>query len=1302
MYKLYKYTMSYSATEWLQEQKRRVEVAAKKVVDRERIESKRRERAQLDYANRAKIKAEQELARYKVKSEKAYLDKLAAKRAERISYYKLQDERLKQQKLLRKDSELSRKKLELVRKEQELNRREKVIKLREEEIKRREGKEKEFKVKKIPKALPKIPVKVSGFTKASLEEKKQKILGDEFENRIFKATFGMKGKVMQSELLPNDPVIVALDKLKYIMTEVLTPEQQAHPEFDYPVVDKQMEIIKDILIESTKTRHVYVSYYDTHRATSTYFKLNDHTTVHAIETIINGYLRRENKELKGSDPFVGFIMNPITNVKYWEYVNKPVIGGELFPYFNKTDIDLRRYQIISNESEMSLCDSHCLVYALKMLDVDVTLLENKSVGIIYGKYPRKNMKLISNVIKRDIKLMSLKRDGKQFATIFKADVSEYPQIELALYDNHYFVYDNSTKYTKIASNGKQTKSLSSLGMIRDLNIRGMFTPSDKFHNNAHYNSTTTKIYNINTEHQKEFDINVYPDSNICDCDECNYHFDNYESRAKERYICVCKKCKLGGFSDLSFFEKPIILYADSEACFTTLQKNEGAPKLGGEGENEYKVHTLMYLEAHSEGGHVFKDYSKFQDLLRGIKNKYGINGSAGFIMYFHNLKYDWRLIRQDNYLHIVDIKHRDNQIYEVTVRYNGMMIKLRDSYKYLSVPLSSFKNMFGLESGKKELIIYSLYTNENKDKSNVSVRPWGGKQNYESCMEVTNKGFAQCEPKKDVNYFMFDNRILISSEDAKLISQQCDFPLFSPEFNTYQHSNHMKYYLSHDCATLRAGMIKFGSDIKNKFELDIHKSLTLSSLSHKICIKRGVYDGTFLVCGTLQDYINTALVGGRCCTKNNTKHIIKDRDVNDLDANSLYPSAMARLDRYPKGPAKKFDIENAHIVSTTATYYIVTVRALCDTKEQQIPFPANIVECVDANGKIIKKKLNTNLVKGDIFTIDKYTLEDWVKFSGFQCEFIEGIYWDEGLVEGSIGRLVTDIYTLRAKARAEGNDALQNVYKLILNTMYGKTILKRSTEKTKCMNLYKYNKDNKVVSMPCDDFFWNNMGIVRGYEIYGNTVEFTCDTYDYSHYNLAHIGCQVLSMSKRIMNEVMDIADRNNIDIFYQDTDSMHIPNDKCQIKLLANEFKNTYNKELIGSNLGQFSSDFKLGDCKDVVATKTIILGKKSYLDVLRGVDKKTGKIQTGYHIRMKGVNEVALSMFDPEDLYERLYKGELINFDLAAKGKLCIAELYTSHGNDNDFSDKDTRTTVMYSKSKFIRSVSFPDVQLRRINKK
>jgi hypothetical protein len=145
-------------------------------------------------------------------------------------------------------------------------------------------------------------------------------------------------------------------------------------------------------------------------------------------------------------------------------------------------------------------------------------------------------------------------------------------------------------------------------------------------------------------------------------------------------------------------------------------------------------------------------------------------------------------------------------------------------------------------------------------------------------------------------------------------------------------------------------------------------------------------------------------------------------------------------------------------------------------------------------------------------------------------------------------------------------------------------------------------------------------------------------------------------MSKRIMNEVMGLAEDNNLEMFYQDTDSIHITAE--HIEILAKLFYGVFGKELIGEDLGQFHSDFDLKDCENVFANRSIFLGKKCYIDELYGTDEKTGEQKIDYHIRMKGIpnstikhtaKKMNIGVFE---LYEKLYAGESIKFDLTEGG--------------------------------------------------
>ena len=117
--------------------------------------------------------------------------------------------------------------------------------------------------------------------------------------------------------------------------------------------------------------------------------------------------------------------------------------------------------------------------------------------------------------------------------------------------------------------------------------------------------------------------------------------------------------------------------------------------------------------------------------------------------------------------------------------------------------------------------------------------------------------------------------------------------------------------------------------------------------------------------------------------------------------------------------------------------------------------------------------------------------------------------------------------------------------------------------------------------------------------------------YDFATNTL--LGVQVLSMSKRIMNEVMCTAEDLGIRIFYQDTDSMHI--ELNRLNELAAEYKSRFGRELIGKNLGQFHNDFD--EVEDGYAYNSMFCGKKVYIDMLKNDDG-----EYGVHYRMKGVS--------------------------------------------------------------------------------
>ena len=163
------------------------------------------------------------------------------------------------------------------------------------------------------------------------------------------------------------------------------------------------------------------------------------------------------------------------------------------------------------------------------------------------------------------------------------------------------------------------------------------------------------------------------------------------------------------------------------------------------------------------------------------------------------------------------------------------------------------------------------------------------------------------------------------------------------------------------------------------------------------------------------------------------------------------------------------------------------------------------------------------------------------------------------------------------------------------------------------------------------------------------------------HYNFSLLGIQVLSMSKRIMNEVMCLAFDEGCHIYYQDTDSVHI--EANDLPHLEEAFEQKYHRPLRGNALGQFHSDFpkfkelkdgKLKDRDEVPwSIESYFVMKKLYVDKLQD---STGEIQ--YMRRGKGLTQESINIKAEEmggfmNLYKALYEtnkdSEGIVFDLA-----------------------------------------------------
>ena len=345
---------------------------------------------------------------------------------------------------------------------------------------------------------------------------------------------------------------------------------------------------------------------------------------------------------------------------------------------------------------------------------------------------------------------------------------------------------------------------------------------------------------------------------------------------------------------------------------------------------------------------------------------------------------------------------------------------------------------------------------------------------------------------------------------------------------------------------------------------------------------------------------------GRTMTADNVKQYIVDR-IQDFDAVSLYPSAMYIMDGVPKGKPKIILSTCTHeqLMSYDTFFIEININKILCKSQRPYRF-GQIFKHNDKGSKIFCNETVNH------YYVDKITLMDLMEFYDIEYELIRGYYFDEGF-NNRINEFIKTLFDLRLKYKSE-NNPLEKTIKLLLNSIYGKSILKLMTDEIKVVD------QKKLIS-----YIYGNYNFIKEVSFNDSSKAFVKKIKPINnHFNLPQFGASVLSWSKHIMNQVMSLLHDN---IYYQDTESLHIK--ECDVPILAAIYKEKYGKELIGKHMTQFHCDFD-------------------------------------YHIRMKGVpkqcvlNKCKRMGITVEELYERMYHGESITFDLT-DGSNCFKKAKT-----------------------------------------
>jgi hypothetical protein len=429
-----------------------------------------------------------------------------------------------------------------------------------------------------------------------------------------------------------------------------------------------------------------------------------------------------------------------------------------------------------------------------------------------------------------------------------------------------------------------------------------------------------------------------------------------------------------------------------------------------------------------------KFYLNFMDYIIKYSKTDGVQDEE-VIIYFHNLKYDYHVLLPYMTLSSAPCE-KDGNVYSVDILYKKRKFQLRDSYKLANFALSKFQQTFALEEiyNKKEAIAYDYHKITNMQNKLITTKE------YESFLK-----------KDEIKIF----RKNIEKADFDWTIQPKGY------FNPIEY---YKHYLRYDVIILAKGLQKFKETIDKitDSKLNMYNYLTISSLTYALMSMEGSFDGVYELTGNLREFCGKAVTGGRVQVNEKYKKTTIEGKFADYDGVSLYPSSIKRLCEekgLPLGKCQRIETKDKETLDKN-NYYIVKIRINKINKRQQLP----MVSYKDEEGLL---QYVNNVTKPIETYVDMITLTDWIEFQKIEYEILDGVYWNSGYNK-KMGEVIQHLFDERLKQKKAGNEAMQQILKLMMNSSYGKTITKKTKTKNVVTNI-KYK----------DNYIYNNFNTIK-------------------------------------------------------------------------------------------------------------------------------------------------------------------------------------------------------------------------------
>jgi hypothetical protein len=460
-----------------------------------------------------------------------------------------------------------------------------------------------------------------------------------------------------------------------------------------------------------------------------------------------------------------------------------------------------------------------------------------------------------------------------------------------------------------------------------------------------------------------------------------------------------------------------------------------------------------------------------------------------------------------------------------------------------------------------------------------------------------------------------------------------------------------EYYLRLDVHCLKELSVKFITEMWNQFNIYVPFYITLSQLAFDMW--RSTLNPRIRLPlptdSVLYDMINKATYGGRC-------HFVKrsyvSPDLNkpyaeiqdylvDWDVVSLYPSSMMSAE-FPFGEMKRWNTKDD--VADLNFLYRNKERlpiGIYEVRVRYVPSHMVIPPLPRKNAK--GHTVWDNQLSDEIQCYTNIDLCIGLRY-GYMFDFVSGYSWEES------GELftayITDIFDRKAQQDVWKNTkdpmynpAARDVFKKLMNALYGKLMQKRQVTDHKILD--ESDPESRTSWLQFLDSHAN-----VEYQYMGDQMFMTGDRMNYSetitkpHY----LGAFILSHSRVIMNTYYDMIDserlktpdtacwRTSLDnsMYYTDTDS-----------LIVHSVKNDIIQQHVGSKLGMLSDELSGGKI-----IEGYFLSPKVYC--VKYV-KPDGSIHE--KIRAKGIPNYLLTMQSFKNMY---YDNDPTRFDFTQMRRL------------------------------------------------